>query len=343
VGLASFGEKLRATARKYLPARQVLVRGSGRTVAIGISHRLQVIVAAGLALAMVWLLAASIALGALLTGKGDTLALELRLRAEIAANQAAMRSLAAQNAQLAQQRSTALAQAALVQARAQALAEQANARAIAQTSRIAASETERLAALNQQTAAEISRVEGIIRAAGLNPAALTGQPAAAPMASAPGSAELLRQDLGRLRALGNLLGQIPLASPVDEMSITSGYGYRANPFTGAREFHVGIDLRGPVGTPIYATAPGTVTFAGTETGYGLIVEIDHGYGLSTRYSHLDKMLVRAGDRVALHQMVGLMGDTGWSTGPHLLYETRLDGQPANPLNFIKVSLNDVQN
>ena len=321
----------------------MLIRGSGRTVALGISHRLQVLVVGGLALALVWLLAASLALGALLTGKGDTLALELRLRAQLAANQEAMQSLAAENAQLARQRNVALSQAEAVRNEAQALADAASARALAQTSHMATRETQRLAALNQQTEAEIGRVEGIIRAAGLNPAALTGQHGTVPAANAPGSAELLQQDLGQLQVLGNLLGQIPLASPVDQISITSGFGYRANPFTGVREFHVGIDLRGPIGTPIYATAPGTVTFAGTETGYGLIVEIDHGYGLSTRYSHLDRMLVRAGDKVELHQVVGLMGDTGWSTGPHLLYETRLDGQPADPLNFIKVSLNDVQN
>ncbi len=321
----------------------MLIRGSGRTVALGISHRLQVVVVAGLALAMAWLLGASIALGALLTSKGDTLALELRLRAQIAASQVAMQSLAAENAELAQQRRDALAQAARVGAQAREMAEQASARAAEQTSRLAARDSERLAALNQQTQAEIGRVEGIIHAAGLNPAALTGQPPATPLTSAPGSAELLRQDLGQLHVLGNLLGRMPLASPVERISITSGYGYRADPFTGAREFHVGIDLRGPIGTPIHATAPGVVTFAGAETGYGLIVEIDHGYGFSTRYSHLDKLLVRAGDSVALHQVVGLMGDTGWSTGPHLLYETRLYGQPADPLNFIKVSLNDVQN
>jgi murein DD-endopeptidase MepM/ murein hydrolase activator NlpD len=341
--LASVGEKLRETARKFLPARQILIRGTGPTVAVEVSHRLQLRVAAGLALALVWLLGSSLALGALLTAKTATAALEHHLQAEIAANQARLREVTAENALLAQQRNAALAQASIIQQQARALAASASARAAARASSVAANDTEKLAELNQQTATEISRVEGIIRAAGLNPAVLTGARAPGPAASAPGSAELLRQDLGQLRVLGNLLGQMPLASPVAQISITSGYGYRADPFTGAREFHVGIDLRGPIGAPIYATAPGTVTFAGWETGYGQIVEVDHGYGLSTRYSHLDRILVRAGERVALHQVVGLMGDTGWSTGPHLLYETRLDGQPANPLNFIKVSLNDVQN
>jgi murein DD-endopeptidase MepM/ murein hydrolase activator NlpD len=105
---------------------------------------------------------------------------------------------------------------------------------------------------------------------------------------------------------------------------------------------VGIDLRGPIGTPIYATAAGVVSYAGWETGYGQLVVIDHGYGLSTRYSHLDKILVHVGEQVSLRERVGLMGNTGWSTGPHLLYETRIDGAPANPLNFLKVREYDVQ-
>jgi murein DD-endopeptidase MepM/ murein hydrolase activator NlpD len=124
--------------------------------------------------------------------------------------------------------------------------------------------------------------------------------------------------------------------------ISSGFGMRADPWTGAPEFHVGIDLPGPVGAPVYATAPGVVTYAGGSTGYGNLITIDHGYGLSTRYSHLYKILVKLGESVTLHEEIGLMGNTGWSTGPHLLYETRVDGQPENPLNFIKVNPYDVQ-
>jgi murein DD-endopeptidase MepM/ murein hydrolase activator NlpD len=156
-------------------------------------------------------------------------------------------------------------------------------------------------------------------------------------------AALLVADLKRLQALGTVLAQLPLSSPTAQAIVSSGFGMRADPFTGAPEFHVGIDLPGPIGAPVYATAPGTVVFAGVSTGYGNLVTIDHGYGLSTRYSHLDKILVKVGAQVTLHQEIGLMGNTGWSTGPHLLYETRVDGQPQNPLNFIKVNPYDVQN
>jgi len=147
----------------------------------------------------------------------------------------------------------------------------------------------------------------------------------------------LAQEISRLKSLGNVLQQMPLIAPVAEVSISSPFGYRPDPWTGAREFHVGIDIRGAIGSPVYATAPGVVTFAGGSTGYGNLVVIDHGYGLTTRYSHLQKILVALGAAVSEHQKIGLLGNTGWSTGPHLLYETRVDGQPQNPLNFIKAT------
>jgi murein DD-endopeptidase MepM/ murein hydrolase activator NlpD len=174
----------------------------------------------------------------------------------------------------------------------------------------------------------------------------TGSPSTGPEALALGgpSAYVLNQAdharqlgaaIGRLHALAAVLAQIPLAAPVGQVAITSPFGFRPDPWTGLREFHVGIDLRGPVGAPVYATAPGVVTFAGVATGYGNLIVIDHGFGLSTRYSHLQKILVGVGAAVTVHQKIGLLGSTGWSTGPHLLYETRVDGQPRNPLSFIK--------
>jgi murein DD-endopeptidase MepM/ murein hydrolase activator NlpD len=161
--------------------------------------------------------------------------------------------------------------------------------------------------------------------------------------NAKARAALLIGNLRHLAALGAVLAQMPLSSPTAQAIVSSGFGMRPDPWTGAPEFHVGIDLPGPIGAPIYATAPGTVVFAGVSTGYGNLITIDHGYGLSTRYSHLDKILVKQGDKISLHQEIGLMGNTGWSTGPHLLYETRVDGQPENPLNFIKVNPYNVQN
>jgi murein DD-endopeptidase MepM/ murein hydrolase activator NlpD len=341
--LSKFSQKLSKIAQKTFPDRQFLIRGTGHILAVRVSHRQQLI-AAGLAgFALVWLLCVTAGLALTLSGEAASHASTQRLEAQLASRQARLNALIAQNIRIAQQRDAALSQAEAMQDQARRMVQATRQQQEAAISQIQASANARIAALNQQTQVQIAAVEGIIRAAGLDPSRSAANPAAPAGGAAPDGAELLQRDLGQLHALGNMLGQMPLASPVDDISITSGFGYRADPFTGLREFHVGIDLRGPLGAPIYATAPGTVTFAGTETGYGLLVEIDHGYGLSTRYSHLDRILVQVGEKVGLHQTVGLMGNTGWSTGPHLLYETRVDGQPDNPLHFIKVSANDVQN
>ena len=100
--------------------------------------------------------------------------------------------------------------------------------------------------------------------------------------------------------------------------------------------HAGIDLSGPVGTPIYATADGIVSDAGWNSGgYGNLVKIDHGRGIETRYGHLSKIVVRAGQRVKRGELIGRMGSTGRSTGSHLHYEVRIDGRAVNPIPFMK--------
>jgi murein DD-endopeptidase MepM/ murein hydrolase activator NlpD len=142
-------------------------------------------------------------------------------------------------------------------------------------------------------------------------------------------------DIDRLQALTGLLQRMPLSIPVDRIVVSSPYGYRLDPFTGAPSMHEGIDLEGAAGTPILATAPGVVTFSGTRPAYGGLVEIKHGSGLMTRYSHLERELVQAGDHVALHQEIGLMGTTGRSTGVHLYYEVWVNGVTQNPANFMK--------
>ena len=267
----------------------------------------------------IWSVASPLAFLALWHGQARAAHQASTLRAALAGTQANLGALQSRNAALAAASSAAETQASV----------------------FTASAAHQLDVLDAQTKATIATVDGIISATGINPKrAMKPRP---PVAPAPrGAADLLNEDLRHLMALSAFLGQMPLARPVARMAVSSPFGYRPDPWTGVQEFHVGIDLRGPEGTPVYATAPGIVSFAGCETGYGEIVEIDHGYGLSTRYSHLNRILVRPGAPVTLHQEIGLMGNTGWSTGPHLLYETRLDGAPENPLNFLKVSENDVQ-
>ena len=129
---------------------------------------------------------------------------------------------------------------------------------------------------------------------------------------------------------------VPSEKPVKMAAFTSGYGVRSDPFGGGAARHMGIDLAGPIGTPIYATADGLVSeSAYNNGGYGNLIKLDHGRGVETRYGHLSAMLVSAGQRVARGQLIGRMGSTGRSTGSHLHYEVRIEGKAVNPIPFMK--------
>jgi len=116
--------------------------------------------------------------------------------------------------------------------------------------------------------------------------------------------------------------------------VTSGFGYRESPFTGLRENHEGWDIGARSGSAVRATADGMVTVAGRERGYGKLIEIDHGYGIVTRYGHNSKNLIKVGSKVKRGQIVALVGNTGRSTGPHLHYEILVNSVPTNPKNYI---------
>ncbi len=130
---------------------------------------------------------------------------------------------------------------------------------------------------------------------------------------------------------------IPSAQPVERLAFTSNYGVRADPFRGTAAMHAGVDIPGPVGTPIYATADGIIDRAERSGGYGNMVEINHGKGIQTRYGHLSKILVAPFTRVHRGQLIALMGSTGRSTGPHLHYEVRIDGHAVNPIPFLQTA------
>lgn len=127
---------------------------------------------------------------------------------------------------------------------------------------------------------------------------------------------------------------IPSVQPVSNLVFTSNFGIRSDPFRGTAAMHAGVDIPGPVGTPIYATADGIVSHAGRQGGYGNLVEVNHGKGISTRYGHLSKILVADNSRVKRGQLIARMGSTGRSTGPHLHYEVRIDGHAVNPVPFL---------
>lgn len=126
---------------------------------------------------------------------------------------------------------------------------------------------------------------------------------------------------------------IPNSPPVDGM-VGSGFGFRADPFTGRSALHTGLDFPGEVGTPIHAAAGGLVLESAWHPEYGNVVEIDHGNGLSTRYAHCSKVLVKAGTLVKRGQQIALIGSSGRSTGPHLHFEVLLDGVPQDPARFL---------
>lgn len=140
----------------------------------------------------------------------------------------------------------------------------------------------------------------------------------------------------RTEQLEQGVAAIPSMMPVQDARWTSSFGVRSDPFRGRAAMHGGIDMAGPVGTPIYATADGTVaTAAWNSGGYGNLVEVGHGAGIATRYGHLSRIMVNPGERVRRGQLIGLMGSTGRSTGSHLHYEVRIDGRAVNPLPFLQ--------
>ena len=140
--------------------------------------------------------------------------------------------------------------------------------------------------------------------------------------------------LGRWSALRQVLGIMPLMAPLDFYHLASKFGLRTDPFTKKRAMHYGVDLAGWKNAAIYSTAPGKVVFASRKGRYGKLVEIDHGFGLRTRYAHLRKILVKTGQQLVHRQKLGLLGSTGRSTGPHVHYEVRFEGKPLNPRKFI---------
>ncbi len=141
-----------------------------------------------------------------------------------------------------------------------------------------------------------------------------------------------------LDGLRRALPSVPLRKPFPgELQITSGFGYRTDPFFGRPALHSGVDLREEYGEPVHATAGGVVTVAGPSGGYGNMIEIDHGGGLSTRYGHLSHIGVATGQQVAAGAVIGRVGSTGRSTGPHLHYEVREGGEAIDPSRFLKAA------
>jgi murein DD-endopeptidase MepM/ murein hydrolase activator NlpD len=187
------------------------------------------------------------------------------------------------------------------------------------------------------------QVRSVLEALGLKfnaiPAATGGPfvPVKMPPASQSFARALTQASIARARAedLAHTLTFVPLRKPlISELDMTSPFGVRIDPFVHEASMHTGMDFRGNLGDPIHATAAGKVVKAGWEGGYGQMVEIDHGEGLTSRYGHLSEIDVWTGQTVHVGDVIGRLGSTGRSTGPHLHYETRVNGEAVNPEKFL---------
>jgi murein DD-endopeptidase MepM/ murein hydrolase activator NlpD len=148
--------------------------------------------------------------------------------------------------------------------------------------------------------------------------------------------DTLKASVDRMVGLEEALSVIPLVGPLEvSFHVASGFGRRVDPFTGQAAFHYGLDFVAPLTSPVLATSAGIVTMAGRQGPYGNLVEVDHGHGLRTRYGHLYQIKVKVGDVVKFHQVVGLLGSTGRSTGPHVHYEVRFNGTLRDPARFLE--------
>jgi len=200
--------------------------------------------------------------------------------------------------------------------------------------------------LTRYADARALRAEAAMRRVGLNPALLAVQDREAMggplirLLTGPGDTidprfARLGASLARLNTMVQGLAGIPNTLPASLQFISSGFGFRTDPFTGGNAFHAGLDFRGPIGTPVYAAAAGIISFTGVKQGYGNCLEISHANGLLTRYAHLSRIGVDVGQRVGAGSAIGAIGNTGRSTGPHLHFEVRIGDRAVDPRPFLE--------
>ncbi|MGB7975157.1 MAG: M23 family metallopeptidase [Roseiarcus sp.] len=213
--------------------------------------------------------------------------------------------------------------------------------------RIESVQTMALTALDRAAERSASRDAAIVAETGLDPAKLVlphgeggigGPYIPADLDSNAPDPALVRvaRDVATAERLKALMSFVPLRMPLSgDPSVTSGFGYRADPFLGRLALHPGVDLAEAYGAEIHAAASGRVVHAGPAGGYGNMVEIDHGNGLATRYAHMSETLVEEGQQVDKGAVLGRLGSTGRSTGPHLHYEVRVDGEPVDPERYLR--------
>src|SRR2546421_2231776 len=217
--------------------------------------------------------------------------------------------------------------------------------------RYEANQVKTLNTLEESYDAKARRMRNILADLGLDLAkiapALPGRASGGPFVPASaGSISAFDRQLYRIRLvrgqverLTRTLSAVPIRKPMTgELDSTSGFGMRTDPFLRAPAMHTGLDIRADTGEAARATAAGSVTIAGWNGGYGKMVEVDHGNGFATRYAHLSSIDVEVAQAIRIGQIVGRVGTTGRSTGPHLHYETRIDGEAVDPQRFLRAGV-----
>jgi murein DD-endopeptidase MepM/ murein hydrolase activator NlpD len=223
------------------------------------------------------------------------------------------------------------------------------ARLQASLDRVEQRQTAALSSIEESYESKARRIRGVLLELGIDPGKPVGSEAAGGIGGPFVPARVPKEALGFERQLNRInlarahvhrltrtLVSVPVRRPVDgDVEPASGFGERTDPFTGSPALHTGLDLHGETGDPVRATADGTVTAAGWSGGYGKVVDIDHGNGIITRYGHLSIIEVNVGQTIRNGHVLGRVGSTGRSTGPHLHYETRVRGKPVDPQKFLR--------
>ncbi len=223
------------------------------------------------------------------------------------------------------------------------------ARLQASLDRVETRQTSTLNTLEESYDTRAKRMRGVLADLGMDPGKVTAQagvggpfvPVTLPANAGAFERQLFRIKVARahIDRLTRTLGTVPVRKPIlGEIDLSSSFGVRSDPFGRGPAMHSGLDFRASHGDPVRTTANGKVVTAGWNGGYGKMVEIDHGSGITTRYGHLSEIEVKAGQMVRTGQTVGRIGSTGRSTGPHLHYETRVDGDAVDPQKFLRAGI-----
>lgn len=221
---------------------------------------------------------------------------------------------------------------------------------VAPLARVEARQDRLAMAAAEQIDARYADTTAVLKRVGMKPARFVSGGMGGPLEEAPNREEMdeamTEADTGfralfkswkKLDMLQEGVIAIPSLKPVENLTLTSSFGVRSDPFKGTRAMHAGLDIPGAMGTPVYATADGVVARSGRYGAYGNLIEVNHGKGIQTRYGHLSRILVGSNVRVKRGQLIGHIGSTGRSTGPHLHYEVRVDGRAINPMPFLQTT------